>query len=312
MITEKVNGGLGLKYDTLSGAPNYAGSPASLRLANFLLFLNGSAKASALRSTGPNPFDVVNCLDCGSLVSAFGTVLGVDLKVTTIENWHSCNEILAIGREVDGWKKPFQRSNGTGGFLFHAFAGMTNLIWDACLKVGEGDPTSGGTRISPDGLLPTKMPQIIGTPASIGTPIASGGTVGNGIITVTAYDESGHRGIVPASATAICTAITVAGAEFTINCGRNGNATLVVPQIQNEETNCDVVKNGVKTLNVTIKQGTVLFALNDNFSFEILYDFNEYRSSLAAPDWDVLIHPQGTFRGRTPATTFSNRTLTLE
>ncbi len=61
-----------------------------------------------------------------------------------------------------------------------------------------------------------------------------------------------------------------------------------------------VVKNGVKIIDFTITQGDTLFEVDDEFTFELSYEFDGYRSSLAAPDWDKM----GSYLGRTPASTF--------
>lgn len=112
-ITKQINSGLGLKYDSPGGggkeigAPNYGSSENQykLRLANFLLFLDGGAVESRLRTwdarTGMalSPEDIVNCSDCGTLTVAFSSILGAPLVLTQLNCAHSCNEIKAIGRE---------------------------------------------------------------------------------------------------------------------------------------------------------------------------------------------------------------------
>jgi len=136
-------------------------------------------------------------------------------------------------------------------------------------------------------------------PASHTTPSPVGPIAANGTITITKlYDEPNHRGIVPANATVTCTVTNSSGATFVINCGRNGTATFQVPQTANAQNGCTVSTNGVSILDITIKQGSTLFSPGNAFGFSLLYNFNEYRSSLAAPDWDKM----GVHQGRTPAT----------
>ena len=52
-----------------------------------------------------------------------------------------------------------------------------------------------------------------------------------------------------------------------------------------------------------MKTGAIItkpFCVGDKFTFELEYDFSDYRSSLAAPDWKMGV---GGTKGRTPAGT---------
>jgi hypothetical protein len=315
-ITEQINsGGLGLKYDSPGGggrgrgASNYGdyANGTALRLANFLLFLNGGAIESRLHTWSAfagralSPSDIVNCSDCATLTVAFSSILGSPLVLTQLNDAHSCNEIKAIGREAGGWKKPFANAAGTeGGFAYHAFAGMNAKIWDACLKVGVGDPTVGGVRT--DEAISSGMVRTLANPASATVPAPVGPIAANGTVVITkVYDEPTHRGVVPSDVSFRCTAVAGGKARFLVDCGRNGSASIDVPAVVNGGNSGTISANGVNIIDFTITQGTVLFAAGNEFRCAMNYNFGEYRSALAAPDWDK----NGLESGRTPATTFT-------
>jgi hypothetical protein len=317
-ITEQINsGGLGLKYDspggggTEGGVHNYGdyANRTPLRLANFLLFLNGGAVENRLRTWLPppdnfaeSPADIVNCTDCGTLTVAFSSILGSPLVLTQLNSAHSCNEIKAIGREGDGWQKPFVRPDGSGGFGYHAFAGMNNNIWDACLKVEVGDPTVGGVRTGE--AIPLGMVRTLANPASATAPVPFGPIAANGTVVITkVYDQANHRGVVPDAVSFRCTAVAGGQATFRVDCGRNGSTNIYIPNVPVTGQNSGTVStNGVNIIDFTITQGTVLFTVGNEFMCKLKYDFSEYRSALAAPDWDKM---DGVDPGRTPATTFT-------
>ncbi|MEO5367581.1 MAG: hypothetical protein H7831_14745 [Magnetococcus sp. WYHC-3] len=318
-ITEKINSGLGLKYDspggggTEGGAHNYGdyANGTALRLANFLLFLNGGTIENRLRTWLPppdnraeSPADIVNCTDCGTLTVAFSSVLGAPLVLTQLNSPHSCNAIKAIGREAGGWSKPFPVGT-EGGFGYHAFAGMNDKIWDACLKVGVGDPTVGGVRTGEK--IPRGMVRTLADPASATAPTPVGPIAANGKIIITkVYNEANHRGVVPASGVSFtCTAVAGGQATFLVDCGRNGSGNINVPNVVNGQNSGTISKNGVKIIDFTITQGTVLFMAGHKLVCALNYNSDEYRSSLAAPDWDKN---RGNL-GRTPATTFTSYPL---
>ena len=103
---------------------------------------------------------IVNCMDCATIVSTFSNLLGSDLyqirfgsasKYTDKYNGISyytfnfnfqCNKIIGIGS--DDWRYPLGRDpNATSGsFSYHEVAFLsgqlyTNKIYDACLKVNS-------------------------------------------------------------------------------------------------------------------------------------------------------------------------------
>jgi hypothetical protein len=64
---------------------------------------------------------------------------------------------------------------------------------------------------------------------------------------------------------------------------------------------------GCNLFDIAIEERAMPFAINDKFEFRTEYDFNEYRSSLARPDWYLP-----GVKGRTPASTIITDTFSVE
>jgi len=146
-ITQTVNAGLGLTYESVSGYGVYTATvwwESQFRLTDFLNFVQGVT---------PNPGSVVNCTDCASIVTTFANLLGCSLTETLLAGTYSphipppqttgflCNEIITLGSTA--WAYPFSPANA---FVFHEVATeqdpmVFNHVYDACLQVdSSGDP----------------------------------------------------------------------------------------------------------------------------------------------------------------------------
>lgn len=315
-VTKTINADLGLEYDTGHGRPNYQ-TGNNLRISNLMLYIkNGTADSSRLLSLGTRPSKIVNCADCGALVTAFGNILGTNLRKTHIDTPHALNEINAIGSVGS----PFP------SFSFHAFASkertnssgakVKDSIWDACLEVGRPDPVHGRTTWE----IPCNMDHKLTEPAYAEkvTSNTKGGTIlkinlgGNkGYLEVTkVWQEANHHGNVistgPNVYTATCTKVKSGAnsSEFQLTCARIAGFTPIIVTGDNANKICSY--RGCNLLTVKIKEGTTPFVVGDKFEFRTEYDYSEYRSSLAAPDWTL-----GTPKGRTPASTLVIYPLTI-
>lgn len=110
-ITQKVNSGIGLTYDTARGASKYTSTSGQFLASDFVRYLKG----------GPSNGNVVNCTDCATIVSSFANLAGCDLTESTMFpptfTGFLCNEIIAIGGS--SWAYPFPPSNS---FSYHEVA----------------------------------------------------------------------------------------------------------------------------------------------------------------------------------------------
>jgi hypothetical protein len=122
-----------LTYDVAVGAPHYT----VLGIPRFLC----GAFLDRVRG-GPGAGPLVNCSDCGTIVSTFANVLGADLwqsKMGFIAPGFKLNPILAIGSSE--WSL-------RGGFAFHEVAWSgdcteRDTVFDACLETNaDKDPSS--------------------------------------------------------------------------------------------------------------------------------------------------------------------------
>jgi hypothetical protein len=126
LITRTVNGGKGLTYDVVSGAPAYAdGDPGTPSLA-FSELLNGESRGN-----------VVNCADCAAIVGVYSRTVGVDVQSAVLGSNFRLNYILGIG--ATEWKEAIFTSGGAS-FSFHAVATVDGgaSVYDACLAVDDG------------------------------------------------------------------------------------------------------------------------------------------------------------------------------
>ncbi len=147
----------GLTYDNAGGASEYTSGPNQE---------NGKIK-SALNYFSGKPItlhegNIVNCTDCGTIISSLANVIGCKLWSSRFykkdskfllftsghrefDSWFECNEIMSIqGGPPTIWAPPFPPGNG---FSYHeiAFKGgatSTDIIYDACLKVADNPVTS--------------------------------------------------------------------------------------------------------------------------------------------------------------------------
>lgn len=171
-ITQKINSGYGLRYDTTRGASVYT-NPLGISGWTFLL-----TKFIDLLGGGAGAGKVVNCTDCATIVSTFANVLGGNIPASVMGLagvGFDCNKIQAIGSTT--WAYPFGTTKGH--FSYHEVAWKTpssyrEAIYDACLKLdSSSNPWNwgGGTTHTPK--LPEDMVftnQLIMTALPIATP----------------------------------------------------------------------------------------------------------------------------------------------
>jgi hypothetical protein len=140
---------LGVKYDSDNGMASFVSFTnndvgSSFWLESFVDVLQDMDSISSVQ---------VNCTDCSVIVSTAVAMVGEELKLVVYEpgdginrpqKAFECNPILSIGRENEGWLKPFGY-----GFSYHQFnvkmqkntvLDCNSLIYDACLKV-DGSTT---------------------------------------------------------------------------------------------------------------------------------------------------------------------------
>ncbi len=163
-ITQKVNGAIGLRYDTSGGAAAYTGSTAVDEVFFGTQFLD-------LLGGGGGLGKVVNCTDCATIVSTFANLVGCNL--TQSRMWDMkygfigfyTNKMIAIGGTAPNWSYPFptQPPPGNQIFAYHEVAWTSALavdspIYDACLQVDSSsnpwDWSAGATHTP---LLPTNL-----------------------------------------------------------------------------------------------------------------------------------------------------------
>lgn len=134
-ITTRVNGSLGLTYDTDSGTSVYTSDDGYGQVFSCTAFLN------ELGNRPGGQGKKVNCTDCASIVTAFANVLGCNLKAFVMgsgsRTGFGCNKIQAIGHQ--DWAYPFANH----AFAYHEVAWdgkgcFDDPLYDACLKVDGG------------------------------------------------------------------------------------------------------------------------------------------------------------------------------
>lgn len=162
-ITEHVNTSLGLTYDMDSGMSQYTTPVNGLNFecTQFVDYVKN----------GLGLGNVVNCTDCGTIVTTFANVLGCDLHASQMRNGFALNQIHAIGQP--GFGCP----NWGCGFSYHEVAwkgggGAADPLFDACLRVdGDTDPWSPPHA----GVLATGMPftTMPGAALPIPAPLAA-------------------------------------------------------------------------------------------------------------------------------------------
>jgi hypothetical protein len=153
LVTPKVNSGINLIYDTVSGVSYYTASTAGTTYFLCGLFVD-------FLTTGKGNGRIVACSDCATIVTSFANILGANIFTSVMLNaanpstGFACNQILAIG--TSAWAVPF----GTG-FSYHevAWTGTAtypDVLYDACLQYDTGT-TPWGTGPHTAG-LPVKVP----------------------------------------------------------------------------------------------------------------------------------------------------------
>lgn len=123
---------MGLAYDRRSGASAYTYSTSADGFTNDVFALSSFTK----RSYG----NIVNCSDCGSILSTYANMIGAELHYCIIGWDFSLNPIEGIGSTTFG--SPFD--SGRFGFRYHAVTSPDKSahIFDATLAVdGDSDPT---------------------------------------------------------------------------------------------------------------------------------------------------------------------------
>ena len=270
------------------------------RCANFLEALEGRAKTSAFLTTYSSDPNKVNCSDCAAITVTFANILGGNLSVTHIDSGYALNKIKSIGHlaGVPAWSS----------FAYHAFATNTaNEVYDACLEVNDGVDAAAGTENK--WLLPAGMVHQSGLQVSSKNirliPIT--GSTANSVLQITRlYQETDHDGIVTDECTLECTNITgnnvvfsgtyrgrsISPVSFNFNMMSANNVTLTI--------------GGIKILDCHLVVGPDPFLVGDKFKFDLVHEYKDYQSKLAAPDWKL-----NGLKGRTPAGTFNNYDLNI-
>jgi hypothetical protein len=252
-----------------------------LRLANFMLFIKEHYQANRNRLLGQTS-NVVNCLDCASLLVTFTNILGGDLSVARIGNYdpnlgmlgYKLNPIVPMGSDHFETIQ-FQLE---GGFRYHAVTVPTSIvtppidgntvIYDACLKLGVPDPTK-------------KL---------------NGGLIQEGDCRFSAgllFDISNNLKInkIVGNIAGDLNCNPVLGMEPDIF-GINAKFEIIV---NDPTTLCSIKKDNEIIVNfhdLTTARATDVININfvtgavsvgKKFSFETTYDYNEYKASLSAP-----------------------------
>lgn len=171
-ITQNINGGYGLQYDTNNGASFYTiqGTVNGwvFNLSSFLGLLGGGAGKG----------HKVNCTDCGTIVATFANLLGCNVQASVMGDYtvgFSCNKIIAIGSAQ--WAYPFPQGGG-GLFSYHEVtwtgaSGRNDHIFDACLKLdSSNDPWNWVQVAGHTAVLPTNF-QFTTQPIPLNLPIAT-------------------------------------------------------------------------------------------------------------------------------------------
>jgi hypothetical protein len=136
-LVEGVYGTMGLRYDTARGASFYTSYGTGFSAATF------SMQRFEQRSSGM----IINCSDAASILSAYGNMVGIDLRYHILTNvagrtvGFDLNYIRAIGMPAFD-DTPFD--SGRGGFSYHAIVGSRDgRTWDATLAIdGDGAPAA--------------------------------------------------------------------------------------------------------------------------------------------------------------------------
>lgn len=130
IVTEEVNTFFGIQYDIYAGACHYTSGSTSSHTMEMSDFLDDWDDGS---------FSVVNCSDCGCLMSTFANAVGVDhtYEILGMSNRIQLNYQIPIGRS---WQIPFY-----GSFRYHSVSTIDSgsSISDACCTLDDdSDPGS--------------------------------------------------------------------------------------------------------------------------------------------------------------------------
>lgn len=119
-VTNHINNGIGLKYDTQQGVAHYIDDKQRFRLTAFLQYMNTDKESC-----------IVNSTDCATIVTTLANITGCHLAEKMIGWNFQCNKIIFLGDTA--WRKPFAPSGEnvvTPGMLpFHETAMNKGEAW---------------------------------------------------------------------------------------------------------------------------------------------------------------------------------------
>jgi len=312
-----------LQYDTAGGRGNYghfttnvpgtAVVAVDVRLANFMMLVHKARNPNSdvLRWVHPVTGEhmtenIVNCLDCASLLPQFANALGADLHTSFLSlgaaNF-ALNPIVPVGSNQ--WTAIAFAQQGV--FSFHAVAtqaggtlGDGTIVYDSCLKLGRPDPTQfvngavaaiGNTRFSDGSAF--DVPNSL-TFALTAQPGGGKGTLNGRPSDTPSLPDQGfdaEREGINAIYTISLVAPRVYDVErtWTAPAGTNHNlpqgtgvAVRVPPAPPAAGTDC-ASSDGCASFEIV--EGGNPFVMGDVFTFASVFDYNgEYRGAVAAPD----------------------------
>ncbi|MDR1484381.1 MAG: hypothetical protein LBT09_06120 [Planctomycetaceae bacterium] len=279
-----------LKYDTNRGGMNYTkftnrlaiNTPVEFRLANFMLFLKNDYEFNKVRlftfisSSTPHyrTPNIVNCLDCASIFTSFTNILGGNLCIVIIDKGYVLNPINPIGTDqfssIGFWD--------LGVFSYHAVSvhnstGTTTPssnapVYDACLKVGIPDPTKNVNGINATN---ANCKLSAGLPFDIPNNLSIGSIAGNEVGKLNCNPTSGANSEIDG---------INAHYEIVVN---PDTTTYLLKKDDQTAVNNQAIATGISQdgINIAFTIGTV--TSGKTFSFDTIYNYNEYKSSLSAP-----------------------------
>ncbi|MDR1271112.1 MAG: hypothetical protein LBK82_16485 [Planctomycetaceae bacterium] len=271
-----------LSYDITSGAQNYAESNSHLRMANFMLFLRNDSNVQNSRLVWWQTFggttvykspNTINCRDCALLLAVFTNIVGGNLRVGIIEDNYVLNPINPIGLDQFMSIGLLQ----SGGFNFHAVtvhaSGATTPpndaeVYDACLKLGIPDPTKNANGVN---ATSTNCKLSAGLPFDIPNNLSLSSVMGN---------EAGKLNCNPILG--ITPDIFGINAKFEIAINADTTTyTLKKDNIELTNSHNITTTRSQDGINIIFTTGTR--TAGTTFSFDTIYNYNEYKSSLSTP-----------------------------
>jgi len=253
-------------YDTVGGGKTfYTDSPPAgptIRLTEAIERLNG----------GIGQGQLVNCRDCGAMVQTFANAVGCHLSSSRMYSGDVfyCNQVIVIG--TTAWEVPFGPLYGYFGYhevAWKGVAGTADAVFDACLKVDDGDPTDDSShteRLPKDITFGDDSPTTT-TPTKVFNP-PDADKKGD-MVDLTTTDD--------ATIQEYWTVQLTAG-SWVVNGSRSE------PHPQASATTGTPYESDLKQVGFKITAGTVEFVDGDEFTLYTLHAYNHYREKLAAPD----------------------------